>query len=63
VIPLPISDENPTARTPWATYALIAINVLAWFYELMHGVVLSTFDYGAIPSFLLHGVRDGVLLI
>jgi membrane associated rhomboid family serine protease len=63
VIPLPISDENPTARTPWATYALIAINVLAWFYELMHGVVLSTFDYGAIPSFLLHGVRDGVLHI
>ena len=63
MIPLPISDENPTTRTPWATYALIAVNVLAWFFELAHGVVLSTFDYGAIPSFVLHGMRDGVLHI
>jgi membrane associated rhomboid family serine protease len=63
VIPLPIRDENPTSRTPFITYALIAANVLAWFYELSHGVVESTFDYGAIPSFLLGGMRDGVLHI
>ena len=61
MIPIPISDENPASRTPWATYALIAVNALAWFFELSHGVFQSTFDYGAIPSFVLHGVRDGVL--
>jgi membrane associated rhomboid family serine protease len=61
VIPLPISDENPASRTPYVTYALIAANVLAWFFELTHGVPESTFDYGLIPSFLLQGVRDGTL--
>jgi membrane associated rhomboid family serine protease len=61
VIPLPISDENPPSRTPVVTIALIVINVLAWFYELAHGVTLSTFDYGAIPQLLLHGTRDGIL--
>jgi membrane associated rhomboid family serine protease len=63
VIPIPISDENPASRTPWVTYALIAVNALAWFFELSRGVFESTFDYGAIPSFVLHGVRDGVLHI
>ncbi|HEX6836379.1 MAG TPA: rhomboid family intramembrane serine protease [Polyangia bacterium] len=61
MIPLPISDENRAVRTPWVTYALILINVVAWFFELSHGVLESTFDYGAIPSFVLHGMRDGVL--
>ena len=63
MIPLPISDENPTTRTPWVTYALIAVNVLAWFFELSRGVFESTFDYGAIPSFVLQHMRDGVLHI
>jgi membrane associated rhomboid family serine protease len=63
MIPLPISDENPPARTPWVTYALIAVNVLAWLFELSRGVFESTFDYGAIPSFVLHGVRDGVIVV
>ena len=61
MVPIPISDENRASRTPWVTYALIALNVLAWFFELSHGVFESTFDYGAIPSFVLHGTRDGVL--
>jgi membrane associated rhomboid family serine protease len=61
VIPLPISDENPTARTPWATYAIIAVNVVAWLYELSIGVPQATFDYGAIPSFVLHMARDGYI--
>ncbi|HEX8952946.1 MAG TPA: rhomboid family intramembrane serine protease [Polyangia bacterium] len=63
MIPIPISDENPASRRPWATYALIAVNVLAWLFELSRGVAESTFDYGAIPSLLLHGLRDGVLAI
>jgi membrane associated rhomboid family serine protease len=63
VIPLPISDENPTSRRPTMVYLLIAANCLAWAFELFHGVSDSAFDYGAIPSFLLHGTRDGVLQI
>jgi membrane associated rhomboid family serine protease len=60
VIPIPISDENPAVRKPYVTTALIIINALAWLYEFfVHGVGLSTFDYGAIPAWLLHGIRDG----
>ena len=29
---LPIRDENPTLRTPVATYALIAANVAVWVF-------------------------------
>jgi membrane associated rhomboid family serine protease len=63
VIPIPISDENPTRRFPVVTVSLIIINTLAWFYELSHGVELSTLDYGAIPAWLLHGIRDGNICI
>ncbi len=63
MIPLPIRDENPTRRVPVITIALIAVNCIAWFFELAHGVDLSVLDYGAIPSWLLHGVRDGRLVI
>jgi membrane associated rhomboid family serine protease len=61
VIPIPISDENPAVRKPYVTVAIIVLNALAWFYELAHGVTLSTLDYGAIPSWVLHGIRDGSL--
>jgi membrane associated rhomboid family serine protease len=63
VIPLPISDENPTSRTPVVTILLIVANVLVWLYELGHGVDLSTLDYGAIPAWVLHGVREGRLVL
>lgn len=59
----PISDENPTRRRPVVVYALIAINLAVWIYELVHGVNLSTLDYGAIPAWVLHRVRDGELLL
>jgi membrane associated rhomboid family serine protease len=61
VIPLPISDENPTERTPWVTYAIIGLNVLAWFYELSIGVGPATFRFGAIPSFVLHHATTGYI--
>jgi membrane associated rhomboid family serine protease len=63
VIPLPISDENPTSRTPVVTILLIVVNALVWLYELGHGVELSLLDYGAIPAWVLHGIRDGRLLL
>jgi membrane associated rhomboid family serine protease len=61
MIPIPISDENPAVRRPVVTYALIALNALAWLFELARGVPESTFLYGAIPSFVLHGTSGGVL--
>jgi membrane associated rhomboid family serine protease len=63
VIPLPLRDDNPTSRFPVVTVALIVVNALAWLLELQHGVVLSTLDYGAIPAWVLHGVRDGELML
>jgi len=63
MIPLPIRDDNPTSRTPVVTYALIGLNVLAWFFELSNGVFQSTFQLGAIPQFIFHGVRDGVIVL
>src|SRR5258706_298791 len=61
MIPIPISDENPTARFPAVTVLIIVANVAVWLFELQHGVDLSTLDYGLIPSWLLHGTRDGQL--
>ncbi|MFW6264068.1 MAG: rhomboid family intramembrane serine protease [Cyanobacteriota bacterium] len=31
---VPLRDENPTEITPYVTYGLIGINILAFFYEL-----------------------------
>jgi membrane associated rhomboid family serine protease len=59
MIPIPLSDENPTSRRPVVTVALIVANVCVWLYEIGHGVTLSVLDYGAIPRWLLHGVSDG----
>lgn len=61
MIPLPIRDDNPTSRAPIVTYALVAINVLAWIYELHIGVDRATLVYGAIPRWILHGRNEGWL--
>jgi membrane associated rhomboid family serine protease len=63
VLPIPLTDENPTERAPVATVGLIVLNVLVWLYELVHGVSLSVLDYGLIPSWLLHGLRQGPLTL
>jgi membrane associated rhomboid family serine protease len=59
MIPLPLRSDVPRYRFPAATALLIALNVAAWLFELQHGVMLATLDYGLIPSWLLHGLRDG----
>jgi membrane associated rhomboid family serine protease len=63
VVPLPISDDNPRRSFPAVTLAIVAANAVAWLFELGHGVELSTLDYGLIPAWLLHGVRDGRLYL
>jgi membrane associated rhomboid family serine protease len=47
---------------PVVTIAIIAANALVWLYELVHGISLSVLDYGLIPAWLLHGVREGRLI-
>ncbi len=44
----PISDDNPTKTTPYVTYALIAINILVFVYELtLSEPQLKSFFYNA----------------
>jgi membrane associated rhomboid family serine protease len=55
----PIGDENREGRiTPVVTWALIAINVLVFIYEVMLGSGIDAFirDWGAVPREVL---RDG----
>jgi membrane associated rhomboid family serine protease len=60
----PISDENPRTRVPVVTIGIIVLNTLIWLWTyFVHGVPLATLDYGAIPSWVLHHVRDGQLLL
>ncbi len=44
------------------TVAIIAANAAFWVYELVHGVTLSTLDYGVIPQWMLRGISDGPIL-
>ena len=51
---LPYRDENETVRTPVVTFALIAINLLAWFMVqgagLSEALAASVCNYGLIPG-------------
>lgn len=51
---LPVSDQNPTRTTPYVNYALIALNVLAFFFELTqigaHGDNFVISGYGLVPT-------------
>jgi membrane associated rhomboid family serine protease len=51
---LPVSDQNPTRTTPYVNYALIALNVLAFIYELSqigaHGDNFVISGYGLVPT-------------
>jgi membrane associated rhomboid family serine protease len=51
---IPISDELPTRRTPWVTYALIGANVIVFLFELMLGSGLNDFlmNWGAVPAYI-----------
>ena len=50
----PIRDENPQIQVPYVTYALIALNVIAWL--LLQGVgaepglTQSVCSFGLIPA-------------
>src|SRR5689334_15485808 len=57
---IPISDENPTLRTPVMTYALLAAMVGMWVVFQGAGfdayrLAVSVCDYGLVPAELTHG--------
>jgi membrane associated rhomboid family serine protease len=51
---IPISDQNPTRTTPYVTYALIALNVLAFALEswliASRGDAYVVAGYGLVPA-------------
>jgi membrane associated rhomboid family serine protease len=59
----PYHDENQTRRTPYVTYTLIALNVLAWVFIQGAGspmaVARAVCDLGLIPGRLTGAVPAG----
>ena len=59
----PYRDENETIRTPYATYALIALNVAVWLFVQGAGSELalarSICNFGLIPGELTLSVPVG----
>ncbi len=55
----PLKDDNPTAITPIVTWALIAINVMVFFYQLSLGFQEQRlfYQFGAIPA-VITGVKS-----
>jgi membrane associated rhomboid family serine protease len=62
----PIRDDNPQLQTPFATYGLIAINVLAWFLVQGFGanpaLSESVCNFGLVPAELLQTLPAGTAL-
>jgi membrane associated rhomboid family serine protease len=50
---IPLKDDTPVERTPVVTYALIAINVAAFVWQLGVGIDVSALRGGAIPYEIL----------
>jgi membrane associated rhomboid family serine protease len=59
----PLRDENPHFLTPWVTYAIIALNVLAWAFVQGFGfdpqLGLSVCTLGLLPGELLQTAPPG----
>lgn len=50
---LPIRDDIATQRTPWVTWALIAVNIAVYLWELSLGGHLNDafYELGLVPAF------------
>ena len=56
----PIRDHNPSERTPWVTYALIAANLLVFLANLPlmgdeRALARLYWDWGLVPVLVTHG--------
>ncbi len=63
----PIRDHNPSQRTPYVVYALIAANVAVFLYEMasVHGdraLMQFYFDYAMIPARFTAGENPQALI-
>ncbi len=62
----PIRDDNPHFTTPYATYAILALNVAAWIFLQGFGtepsLSSSVCRLGLIPGELLQNVQPGTRL-
>ncbi len=62
----PIRDDNPQVNTPVATYAVIVLNALAWFFLQGMGsgeqLQSSVCHYGLIPASLFDSEPGGKML-
>jgi membrane associated rhomboid family serine protease len=47
---LPLKDINPTRHVPVVTYALVALNLLAFVAQLSRGLQLSIYEFGLMPA-------------
>ncbi|HEU4631890.1 MAG TPA: rhomboid family intramembrane serine protease [Gemmatimonadaceae bacterium] len=61
---IPISDDNPVLRTPYVTYAILAVTFAVWLLVEGAGfdpVLLATrvCDYGLVPAELTHRLPVG----
>jgi membrane associated rhomboid family serine protease len=64
----PIRDHNPSLRTPYVTYALIALNVVVFLLYLPllgdEARLVAFFDRWALtPAYAIAGVMGGYLLL
>jgi membrane associated rhomboid family serine protease len=63
---IPYRDENPTLKTPYVTYAIVALNVVVWIVVQGAGTTLplarSICDLGLIPGELTGRVAAGAAL-
>lgn len=62
----PLRDENPTLRTPVATFGIIGLNIAVWLFVERGGsmvpLVSSLCHYGLIPGDLLGTVSVGTTI-
>jgi membrane associated rhomboid family serine protease len=64
----PLKDDNPTAIIPVVTWALIAVNVMVFLYQVSLGPETSRlfiYQYGAIPAVVAgrQALRDGIAAV
>ena len=61
---IPISDDNPTLRTPVMTYVILGVTIAVWFVVQGGGfdafrLAASVCDYGMVPGELTHRAALG----
>lgn len=65
---IPISDENPTERTPLVSWAILVLCVVAFFWQVslgQEGAARAIYGLGFIPAVVLEGAQlpPGVQLV